>query len=62
MVSYFEEEHTLQLFGNRVLRKIFESKRDKVSEQIRVLYNKELHGLCRPASVFGIVKSGSMVS
>jgi len=33
------EEHTLRIFENRILRKIFGPKRDKVAEDLRRLHN-----------------------
>jgi hypothetical protein len=40
----FREEHGLRVFGNRVLRKIFGSKREEDGSW-RKLYNDELHSL-----------------
>jgi hypothetical protein len=37
------EEHKLRLFENRVLRRIFEPKRDEVMGEWRKLHNEELH-------------------
>jgi hypothetical protein len=39
------EEHRLRVFVNRVLRRIFESKWDKVMEGWRKRHNKDLHSL-----------------
>jgi hypothetical protein len=39
------EEHTLRVFENRVLKKIFGPKRDEVSGEWRRLHNEELHAL-----------------
>jgi hypothetical protein len=39
------EEHRLRVFENRVLRRIFEPKRDEVTGQWRKLRNEELHDL-----------------
>jgi dolichol kinase len=39
------EEHRLMLFANRVLRKIFGSKRDEVSGDWRKLHSEELPDL-----------------
>jgi hypothetical protein len=39
------EEHRLRVFENRVLRRIFESKRDGVTGKWRKLHNEELHKL-----------------
>jgi hypothetical protein len=36
------EEHKLSMFENRVLRRIFEPKTDKVTVEWRKLHNKEL--------------------
>jgi hypothetical protein len=37
------EEHKLRVFENRVLRRIFGQKRDRVIGGWRKLHNKELH-------------------
>jgi hypothetical protein len=39
------EEHTLKVFKNRVLRRIFGLKRDEITGGWRKLYNEELHNL-----------------
>jgi hypothetical protein len=39
------EEHTLRVFENRVLRRIFGKKRDEVTGGWRKLHNEELHNL-----------------
>jgi hypothetical protein len=39
------EEHKLQMFENKVLGKIYGLKKDEVSDQVRILGNKELHDL-----------------
>jgi hypothetical protein len=39
------EEHKLRVFENRVLRKIFGPKRDRVTGGWRELHNEELHNL-----------------
>jgi hypothetical protein len=39
------EEHRLRMFENRVLRRIFGSKRDEVTGGWRKLHNEELHNL-----------------
>jgi hypothetical protein len=39
------EEHRLRVFENRVLRRIFEPKRDEVMGDCRKLHNEELHNL-----------------
>jgi hypothetical protein len=37
------EEHRLRVFENRVLRRIFEPKRDEMMGDWRKLHNEELH-------------------
>jgi hypothetical protein len=37
------EEHSLQVFDNRLLRKIFGPKRDEVTGEWRRLHNEELY-------------------
>ena len=39
------EEKRLQVFENKVLRKIFEAKRDEIIRESRKLNNTELHAL-----------------
>jgi hypothetical protein len=39
------EKHRLRVFENRVLRRIFGPKRDKVTEEWRKLHDGELHNL-----------------
>ena len=39
------KEHTLSVFENRVLRKIFGPKRDEVTREWRKLHNEELYDL-----------------
>jgi hypothetical protein len=39
------EEHRRRVFEDRVLRIIFEPKRDEVTEEWRKLHNEELHNL-----------------
>jgi hypothetical protein len=50
------EEYKLQVYENKVLRKIFIPERDDVSEQFRILHNKELHDLYRLPSIGRTVK------
>jgi hypothetical protein len=54
------EEHRLRVFENRVLRRIFVSKRDEVTGEWRKLHNKELHGLYSSPSIIRIIKSRRM--
>jgi hypothetical protein len=50
------EERRLRVFENRVLRKIFESKRDEVTEEWRKLYNEELNDLYSLPNIVRVVK------
>jgi hypothetical protein len=45
------EEHKLRVFENRLLRRIFESKRDGVTGGWRKLHNDELHDLYSSPSI-----------
>jgi hypothetical protein len=45
------EEHRLRVFENRMLRKIFGTKRDQVTGGWRKLHNEELHNLYSMPSV-----------
>jgi hypothetical protein len=53
-------EHKLRVFENRVLRRIFGSKRDGVTGGWRKLHNEELHNLYSLPSTIGIIKSKRM--
>jgi hypothetical protein len=54
------EEHRLRVFENRVLRKIFGTKRDEVIGEWRTLHSEELHNLYSSPDIFGQVKSRRM--
>jgi hypothetical protein len=45
------------VFENRVLRRIFGSKRDEVTGDWRKLHNEELHNLYSSPSIIRIIKS-----
>jgi hypothetical protein len=51
------EEHRLRVFENRVLRRIFEPKRDEVTGEWRKLHNEELHNLYSSPDIIRQVKS-----
>jgi hypothetical protein len=54
------EEHTLEVFENRVLRRIFGPKRDEVTGECRKLHNEELHDLYSSPSIIKIIKARRM--
>jgi hypothetical protein len=53
------EEHRLRVFENRVLRKIFGSKREE-ARSWRKLHNDELHSLYSPPNIVRVIKSRRM--
>jgi len=54
------EGHRLRVFENRVLRRIFGPKRDKVTEKWRKLHNEELFNLYSAPNIFRVLKSKRM--
>jgi hypothetical protein len=51
------EEHRLRVFENKVLRRIFGPKRDKVTEGWRQLHNEELRNFYSSPSMIRMIKS-----
>jgi hypothetical protein len=51
------EEQRLTVFENRVLRKIFGPKRDKVTEEWRTLHNEKLNGLYSSPNIIQVITS-----
>jgi hypothetical protein len=51
------EEHRLRVFENRLLRRIFGSKRDEVTGDWRKLHNENLHNLYASSSTIRVIKS-----
>ena len=51
------EGHKPKVFGNWVLRKIFESKRDEVTGNWRQLHSEELHDLQCSPNITWVIKS-----
>jgi len=54
------EERRLRVFDNRVLRRIFGSKRDEVTGEWRKLHNEELSDLYSLLNIVQVVKSRRM--
>jgi hypothetical protein len=54
------EEHRPGAFENRMLRRIFGSKRDEVTGGWRKLHNEELHNLYSSPSIIRDIKSRRM--
>jgi hypothetical protein len=54
------EEHSLRVFENRVLRRIFGPNRDEVTGGWRKLHNEELHGLYSSPSIIRVIKARRM--
>ena len=52
-----KEERRLRVFGNRVLRRIFGSKRGGVTGEWRKLHKEELNDLHYSLNVVGVMKS-----
>jgi hypothetical protein len=55
-----KEERRLRVFENRVLRRIFGSKRDEVTGEWRKLHNEELKGLYSLRNIVRVIKSGRL--
>jgi hypothetical protein len=49
------EEHRLRVFDNRVLRRIFGTRRDDVTGEWRKLHNEELRDLYSSPSIIRII-------
>jgi hypothetical protein len=54
------KKHRLRVFENRVLRRIFEPKRDEVTGEWRKLHNGELRDLYSSPSIIRIFKPRRM--
>jgi hypothetical protein len=50
----------LRVFENRVLKRIFGSKRDEVTGELRKLHNEELNGLYSVYNIVRVIKSRRM--
>jgi hypothetical protein len=54
------EERGLRVLENRVLRRIFEPKRDEVTGEWRIIHYKELNDLYPSPNVIRVIKSRRM--
>jgi hypothetical protein len=54
------EEHNLTVFENKLLKRIFESKRNEVTRGCMKLHNEELHNLYSSPSIIRMIKSRRM--
>jgi len=54
------EERRLRVFENRMLRRVFEPKRDEVTGEWRKLHNEELKDLYSLPKIVRVVKSRRM--
>ena len=54
------DKRRLRVFKNRVLRRIFGSKRDKVTGEWRRLHNKELYALNFSPHIIWVIKKKRM--
>jgi hypothetical protein len=55
-----KEERRLRVFENRVLRRIFGPKRDKVTGEWRKLHNEELNDLYCSSNIVRVIKPRRM--
>jgi hypothetical protein len=56
------EKHRLEMFENRVLRRIFKSEKGEVTEGCRKMHNEERHNLYSSPRIIRTIKSKRMRS
>jgi hypothetical protein len=54
------KEHTLRVFEDRILRRIFGPKRDEATGEWRKLHNEQLHSLYSSLNIVRQIKSSRM--
>jgi hypothetical protein len=54
------EEYRLRVYENRLLRRIFRTKREEVAGGWRRLHNEELHNLCTSPNIIRVSTSRRM--
>jgi hypothetical protein len=52
------EDHRLRVFENRILRRIFSTKRNEVPEGWRKLRSEELHNFYTLPNIISMIKGG----
>ena len=58
--SHLREEHRLRVFENRVLRRIFQPKRDQITGEWRKLHNEDLNDQYPTPNTVWVKKSRRM--
>jgi hypothetical protein len=53
------EKQRLRVFENRVLRRIFEQKRDEMTGGWRKLHSEEIHNVCSSSNIIRMIKLGT---